>query len=388
MVDIPVHLPMSWNFFMAMGKPWGAPWRVAEENGGMNIVFMTSSRTKSGGSRQALYLARALVRRGHDLTFLAPENSTLPSLAGDLPWEYLPRNKHKWKNVVRATLARKLPVVWHVFHNKAVKKAAWWGLLWRRKPLVVLAQRGVVFPPNNFLPYVSPGIDCFVANSEACARVLARRGVSKKRLAVVYNAVPQYRITPLKTADQVREELGLGKDSFLLGAVGYNNPNKGMDKLIEAFAIANAPGRLVLVGPDEARFGPMAEAMGVRDRVVFTGETESVADYLQILDAFALPSLSESMPNTLMEAIFLGLPVIATRTGGVPELVEGNGLLVAPGDVPGLAGGIRELALNVEQRSAWAEQSRVLARKFSIDAKAERMETLYSDLLGRKGVAP
>jgi len=354
----------------------------------MRIVFITSSSNMSGGSRQALYLAQGLAARGHDLVFFVPVDAALPALAPDFAWRRLPEKRRAWRQAVAATLPKQRPAVLHAFHNKAVKLAAWWGLFWRRRGLVVAAQRGVVYAPNNPLPYWSPGIDCFMVNSHACATVLKRKGVADQRLHVVHNAVPAERLVSQLDAATVLKKCGVGQGNtkeFVFGCVANDSANKGVDLLLAAFARASLPeARLVVVGVSEEKWRPLCLELGVEERVALLGPSECVADYLRACDVFVLASHSESMPNTVQEAMCLGLPVVVTGVGGVPECVDGNGLLVPPGDVAALAAALQTSARDAAERAAWAARSLEMSALFDLNRKIDRVEAIYRDIFARR----
>ncbi len=354
----------------------------------MHIIFCTSSGTKSGGSRQALYLAQEFVRRGHELTFFTPADSTLRTLDTGMHWADLPEKPAQWRSAIEAVFRPGVPTVFHAFHNKAVKKAAWWGLRWRSRGVVCVAHRGVVYKPGNPLPYWSPGIGAFAVNSAACARVLARYGVGRTRLHVVYNGIPDERTSPAISAETMRADLDIAPNAFIFGTVAGNNPVKGADVLLRAFALARPEnGALVMVGVSTDKYGPLAEELGIADRVRMIAHTENVADYLNCMDAFVLPSRSESMPNTLLEAIRLGLPSVATDVGGVQELQAGSGLLVPAEDPAAMAEAMRTLHGDRQARDTFAAASRTLAPQYSITNRADRMEAIYRDLLAARGTA-
>ncbi|UZP68880.1 glycosyltransferase family 4 protein [Desulfovibrio mangrovi] len=354
----------------------------------MHIIFCTSSSTKSGGSRQALYLAQEFVRRGHSLTFFTPAHSTLRSLAPEIHWADLPDAPGQWRAAIEAALPEGAPAVFHAFHNKAVKKAAWWGLCWRSRGVVCVAHRGVVYKPGNPLPYWSPGIGAFAVNSKACAKVLARYGLSKKRLHVVYNGIPDARTTPATPAADMRAALNIPESHFVFGTVAGNNPVKGADVMLRAFALADLKDTtLVAVGVGADVYGPLAEELGISDRVRLVGHTENVADHLNCLDAFILPSRSESMPNTLLEAIRMGLPSVATDVGGVKELLADTGIAVPAENPEAMAAAMTTMRTDTDKREAFAANSRALAPQYSIGNRADRMEAIYRDLLAARGLS-
>jgi len=132
----------------------------------MRILFITSSKNASGGGRQALYLAEGMGERGHKVSFFSPPTSLLRSISPNLDWRDLSERRGNWRTLLERAMPENEPVIVHAFHNKAVKSLAWAGTLWRflGRPVACVAHRGVIYPPNNILPYVLPGIQVF-----ACA---------------------------------------------------------------------------------------------------------------------------------------------------------------------------------------------------------------------------
>lgn len=353
----------------------------------MRIIIFTSSLTPSGGARQAIYQAAGLAHAGHDVTFCIPRNSTIWKLPNESFWAPLPEDRKQWRSAIEQHLPATGPAIVHAFHNKAVKLAAWWGLFWRSRGVVCCAHRGVIYRPGSPLPYWSPGMAAFIVNSQACARAIAWHAPTSK-VHVVYNGVPDTRVTPSKNPAEVRASLGVAADTFLFGCVGHNGEVKGIDVLIDAFAAANpANAHLVLAGATEDHWGTRCRTLGIAHKVHLLGHTEAVSDYLQAFDAFILPSRSESLPNTLLEAIRMGLPVIGSNVGGVPELIDGNGLLVPPADVPALAAALTRMHADAPARTAWAARSRELGPRYTIGARVAALVEVYTRLLHAKGLA-
>lgn len=357
----------------------------------MKVIYMTSSSSLSGGTRQAMYQARGMMERGHDVTFFVPHNAEITGLDDGIQWIHLPEKRSEWKAEVQNALPEPgTPSIVHAFHNKANKKLAWWGLGLRKRGAVCLGYRGVIYRPSNPLPYWSPGIDCFTANSHACGKVLRSVGLPEKRLEVVYNGIPTSRITPAVSRKAMRSELGVSKTDLVFGTVAGDKPVKGVEWLLKGFAKAVQSGldaKLVLVGARPKRWDSLAAELGITDRIFLRGRVENVADHLQAFDVFLLPSLSESMPNVLLEAFFFGLPAIASDIGGVPELVDGNGLLVPPKDPDAIARAMGK-ALDPDLRRIWSKASFAAAPQFTIDAKIRRSVEVYNLLLERRGFEP
>lgn len=166
-------------------------------------------------------------------------------------------------------------------------------------------------------------------------------------------------------------------------------PVKRVQDAVEVLArvTARVPSRLVFIGdgPERVRAQTRAEDLGVKDRVLFLGKSPSVDELLPCADLFLLPSESESFGLAALEAMACGVPVVASRVGGVPEVVEDgvSGHLAEPGDVEAMA----EAALGtLEDDERWRRMSRaargVAVERFSAERVVPRYEALYREVLG------
>ena len=275
------------------------------------------------------------------------------------------------------------PTIFHAFHNKAVKTLAWSGTLWRimGRPVACVAHRGVINPPTNILPYIAPGIRLFAVNSQACLDTLPllwRRHAGK----VVYNCVPDSKITPGRDAGSVRTELGITPETLVIGSVSNNSPIKGQEFLLRAFARMRKEGQLLcLVGGSEQKWSPLCRELGIEEHVRLIPRTERVADYLQLFTLFVLPSLTESSPNTLLEAMRMGLPAVCSNVGGVPECISDPRYLVPPGDDAALATAMDSALMDAEALKEVAHSNKAFSEQFTVAKKLDMMEGLYLDLL-------
>ncbi len=359
----------------------------------MRILFITSSKNASGGGRQALYLAAGLRERGHAVSFFSPSASLLRSISPDLDWHDLPERRDKWRALLENAMPKNEPTIAHAFHIMAVKTLAWAGTLWRLsgRPVACVAHRGVIYPPTNVLPYILPGIRVFAVNSKACLATLPlfwRKSAGK----VVYNCVPKFKISPTRTAEEVRAELGIGPEPSVLGCVSNNAPVKGLEVLIRAFARMRQAGEtgqiLCLVGGSREKWSPLCAELGILDQVRLIPRTERVADYLQLFTLFVLPSLSESSPNTLLEAMCMGLPALCSNVGGVPECISDERFLVPPGDDEALAQRMARVLADRETLALAAKNNLAFSAQFDVTRKLDIMEGIYTDLVrpyGRAG---
>jgi glycosyltransferase involved in cell wall biosynthesis/peptidoglycan/LPS O-acetylase OafA/YrhL len=201
---------------------------------------------------------------------------------------------------------------------------------------------------------------------------------------------------PADPAERKRA-LGLDPDRRLVGFVGWLLPVKGPQHLLNAMARVweeHANVDLVFVGRGELEgaLGAQASFSGRGDRVHFLGWREDVRAIMPLFDLFVLPSLNEGMGRVLVEAMAAGRPVVASRTGGIPDLVRHgrNGLLVTPQNELELAESISLLLGNPALADRMGDAGRVVCREFSLDAMTARLDRLYTELLAPEmpGTAP
>ncbi len=187
-------------------------------------------------------------------------------------------------------------------------------------------------------------VDRFVTVSDDLrAWLVGEVAIPAVKIARISNGVDTEKFRPAIDGerDDVRRRLGLGQRSFVIGSVGRLDPVKDLGTLIRAFhAMGDEEARLLLVGdgPCRAEWERLAAELGISGRVCMLGEREDVPSLMRTMDAFVLPSIAEGMSNTILEAMASGIPVLATRVGGNPELVlDGvTGALFEPRDVDAL----------------------------------------------------
>lgn len=233
-----------------------------------------------------------------------------------------------------------------------------------------------------------------VANSEAVRdHIVAHEGARHERVEVIYNGVD---LESYKGRDraEIRASLGLKEDTMVFGAAGRMMPVKGYDDLLRALAKVDVPGvhKMLLLagdGDERPRLEGLARELGLEKRVRFLGFRKDIAELYRAFDVFVLSSLREGFPNVVIEAMASGCPVVATRVGGVAEIVEHDqsGLVVPASNPEALAEALERLAGDSElrERLALAGRSRVVER-FALKRSIEAHERFYAALLAdRRG---
>ena len=207
-------------------------------------------------------------------------------------------------------------------------------------------------------------------------------GIPASRIEVLYNGVDLGRFKPASRPD-ILTQLGFQPNDVVVGTVGRLVTVKNYSLLLQAVrALDRADIKLALVGdgPERGALEKMATMLGLGKQVRFLGHRDNVSELLAAFDIFVLPSISEGMSNTLLEAMGAGIAVVASDVGGNPEIVNDgiDGLLFPSGNVEALASQLQSLLTNADRRAQLARggRERVL-HSFTIDAMISRYETLY-----------
>jgi len=232
--------------------------------------------------------------------------------------------------------------------------------------------------------------DKIICVSEAVKKtVLDREGVAESRIAVIHNGVDIQHV-PSEMEAVTRRELGFKDDHLVLGMVAnYNRPVKGVANFLDAIpAIVSAvpAARFLFVGggDEEHALRDKARALGVDPYVVFAGYKKDIHRYYEIMDVSVLTSFSEGLSLTLLESMGYGIPVVATRVGGNPEVVaEGRtGYLVPVNDTRILVDRIVSLLQNPDVRRSMGNEGRLrIEREFRIRDVANRYIEVYKGLI-------
>ncbi len=239
--------------------------------------------------------------------------------------------------------------------------------------------------------------DAFVAVSrEDQRRMVEVERVPPAKTRFIANGIPPF--PPADPDRDVRAELGLGADQPIVGAVATLRPQKALEVLLRAVPLLReeVPSAVVLVvgggdgGPEEGRLHALAAELGLGEGLRFLGERSDVPDLVAAFDVAALSSDFEGSPLSVMEYMEAGKPVVATRVGGLPDLVEEgvSGLLVDPQDPGALAAALAEVLRDPERAARMGEAGRVRRREtFSIEATARAVGELYEELHAAKSGA-
>lgn len=371
----------------------------------LRVVTLVNRIGKQGGAeRLAVELAAGLAARGLDSTLCISRRPPGPELdehqlrqerqVRDAGGRILRLARHSKADVASwapllAFLRRERT---QVLHAHMVASNAWATALGALAGVPVIVSHEHTWsyagrPLRRFVDrhVIARGSDAFVAVSgEDRRKMIDVEGVHPDDIVVIPNGIPD---PPLPTGRDIRAELGVEAGQPLLVGFGRLERQKGFDVLIEA--VGQLPEVAVVIageGGDHAALEARARGLGVDDRVRLLGFREDVRDLLAAADAAVFASRYEGSPLSVMECMATGTAIVATRVGGVPELLEDDvsALLVPPEDAGALAQAIGRVVGDPELRArlgarAWERQQ----AEFDLDAMLDRLRRLYNMLWQR-----
>ncbi len=348
----------------------------------MHICHVNLARGYRGGERQTELLIESLARQRLAQSLVARHGSPLFEHLANTPGLDLRPIRKPF--ILHAARLGQADLV-HAHEAKAVQLAGWAQLRGRRPYLIT---RRVDAPPSAGL-----------LNRQLyrrAARVVAVSGKVRDVLQkvfpgltveVVHDAHSALRSDPATVASLRAQYAG----KFVVGHAGaLVNRHKGQLYLIEAARGLRERCRELVVlllgsGEDEAMLRAAARGL---DNVVFAGFQRNLGDWFAVMDVFAFPSLYEGLGSVILDAMHLGLPVVASRVGGIPEIVqdECNGLLIPPGNAQALAQALLRLRDQAELRHRLAQAARQTAQRFAPEAMTQAYLAQYRACLSAEVV--
>lgn len=219
---------------------------------------------------------------------------------------------------------------------------------------------------------------------------LQSHGIAENRIATVQNALVVDNYRPDREDRSFRVNLNIPQRHRLVGNIGRLSPEKCQDLFLRAGAEllrydSEISFVLVGIGPEETRLRELASQLGITDHVVFAGYRSDMQQVYNSLDLVVQSSSTEGMPNVVLEALLMRVPVVATDVGGTGEILTNGqtGLLIPPQDIEALVAGMRKILMSPSAASEWVDAGEQHVRaNFSHNVRLERIMAVY-DQVGR-----
>ncbi len=359
----------------------------------MKILHVETGRHLYGGPQQVVYLVNGLVARGHECILVCPPASGIDGAARklgikvrnlfcagdlDLPFAYrLKQFISEWK-----------PDLVHCHSRRGADVLGGLAASFADVPAVVSRRvdntEMALMAAFRYRPFAK-----IIAISEAIAAVLRAAGVDASRIEVIRSAVDVDAFSAPPDCDAFRREFGIGNNEIVIAAAGQLIPRKGHRYLVDAVAGLAESGRsfrVLIFGEGELAESLRRDvtARGLDDIIRFEGFREDFDRWISAFDLFVHPALSEGLGVVTLKAQAAGVPVVAFRSGGLPEAVAHgeSGWLVETGDSAALGTAIATLIDDGERRSRYGAAGRARMREtFSVETMTEKHLELYKRLL-------
>lgn len=356
--------------------------------------------TGGGPDKTILNSTRYLERAGYQslCVYMRPPGdpgfATLEERARQLGTPLLAVDDHgplDWRLPARLRLIcrQHRPAIWHGHDYKSNLM----GLLVRRSvpmALVTTVHGWVKHTARTPVYYAVdrrclPRYDRIICVSRDLRERCGEIGVDADRCHLVLNAIDTEVFRRRQTIAEAKKSAGVAPERFLIGAVGRLSAEKGLDRLIGALQPLLQHGIdcelwIAGEGDQQGQLTRLVRELGFEDRVRLLGFRADCRELYEALDAYALASLREGLPNSLLEAMAYEVPVLATRVGGVPGLIRDgeNGLLIDPGSTEALSQGLERLAREAELRRRLSTAARLtIEHSFSFADRMEKIVEIY-----------
>jgi len=365
-------------------------------------LFIAESSTAVGGQELAVLLhAEGLLQRGHRLRLLLEPGSPIAAMAEakKLPVTLMSMRRSRYPLAIlklRSLLQRERPDILQVNSSRDSWIGSIAARLVRPRPRV-LRIRHISAPLNRNattqLLYRKLVDMVVVTGGEKTRRELIERdGLAADRVAAFPIGLDVRQFRPGAPDPDLRRELGVSPAQLLVGLISYLRTYKGHEYFIEAagqIAARRADVTFVIVGegPEEQPIRRRIEQAGLTTRIRMLGFRDDLLNVFRSLDVFAIPSVEgDTIPQVLMQALAMGIPVVSTTVGSIPDVVlEGEtGYVVPPRDGRALADRIQRLLEDpVLRRRLGANGRALVEQSYSIEKMLDRMESVYRQLATR-----
>ncbi len=365
----------------------------------MKIVMTESSGGIGGQELAVLLYAEGLRARGHDLSLIVEPGSPIHRMTKTrhIPVVTISMRRANYASAIlaiRSILCRTCPAIVHTNSSRDTWTASLAARLIRARPKIIRS-RHISVPLNKNLAtrtlYRRLCDFVIVTGEELTRRALIERdGLDPRRVDAFPIGIDVTRFCPGTPASDLRQRLGIPNNHRLVGIVSYLRAYKGHRYFVEAAAqvlskIKDVTFVIAGEGPEECNLRAQIKGLGLTDRILLLGFCQDEVEVMRSFDVFVLPSVeADTIPQALMQALAVGLPVVSTAFGSIPDVVKHGetGLLAVPRDAASLAEHIVVMLQDESLRKRLGANARRLVEgQYSLDRMLDRLESVYERVL-------
>lgn len=356
----------------------------------LKIFHLDSEKNWRGGEQQIIYLAEELEKAGHKNFIIAPPRTKLEEKTQSLGIKFFPLAisgewdlRAAWR--LRKLISSESPDILHC-HSAHAHSISLLACLGRNYPQIIVSRR--VDFPIHFKGKYTYKVSKIIAVSEGIKKVLIAGGIKEENLAVVRDGIDVDYFHRQPSEQSLYKKFNLNPSKPIVGIIAALAPHKDYPNFLQAAYLVHqklpeAQFLIVGEGDEEKKIKELAKRLGVEGIVIFAGFRSDIPAVLSLLDIFVLASYLEGMGQALVEAMAIGLPIVATNVGGIPDVVvDGvSGFLVPPRQPEKLAEKIVELLQDKGKRKSFAEAGMKRAAEFNKQKMATETEKIYKQVL-------
>ncbi len=357
------------------------------------ILHINTSKTWRGGEQQLLYLANGLENRKIPQIIIGQPNSELKKRMKHLFFFEVPI-RGEWDIFCLPKILKIIDEYKIQLIHAHTARAHTIGLFIKifRPQLHLIVSRRVDFSIHQSFAskwkYFSKKNDLFLCVSNKIREILVKDGVDAKKVITVYSGIDLNKFREKKNITYLKKEFSIEPRTVIIGNIAALVEHKDQETLIKAISLISSKRKIKLFilgeGELETKLKQLVFDLNLNERVVFTGFRNDIVQFLKFFHIFTLTSTEEGLGTTVLDAMASSLPVVATNTGGISEMIdhEKGGYLAPPKDAYQISKYLETLILNPKLRKKMGFYNLEKVKKFSIEYTIEKTLQAYSLFLG------
>lgn len=361
----------------------------------MTILHVSTPASWRGGEQQVAYLATALQQLHIDQVILCPEGAVLGARMME---SNIPVASFKTRGSLDMALARRISDlckdkhfdIIHC-HDSHAHSAAVLSASWFKNNTPIIVSRRVDFKvsanPLSKWKYNHPSVKKIICVSDTIRTITASSIKDVSKLAVVHSGIDLAKYSHASKERILISELGLDPNTKIVGNLSALADHKDYPTYLRAAAavIKEDPSIHFIIagqGPEEKRIQKMIRSLRLEANVHMLGFRNDIVEVMKSLDLFLITSKTEGLGTIVLEAFAAGVPVVATRAGGIPEMVEDTvtGLLAEPGDIESLKNSTLRVLTDPLLKNTFVQNALARVQDFSYQATAEKTLEIYHSI--------
>ena len=361
----------------------------------VKVLHIDSEKNWRGGQQQVAYLHEALHKNEFTSTLVCQPDSSLEKYCLEHTLPYYPISMKGeldfFAGFKIALICRKKRYnILHLHSSHALATGLWAKLFFRKLKLIAVRRVDFHIKKNRFsqLKYHTNMVNNIVCISDAIRNVLISDGVLEDKLITIHSGINIHKFDQVKINKNFKTNLNIPEKNIIVGTIAALTNHKDYPNLLKAANIVlqklnNVTFIALGDGPQKEKIHQFAKDLNLKNNFIFTGFRKDIGQFLKMFDIFVLASKLEGLGTAILDAQAVGLPIIACKTGGIPEAVihNKNGLLVSPENEKQLAEAISKLIKHVDLRKKFGKNSLEFVKNFDIKKTIQKNINLYETIL-------